>query len=156
MAERTHQLEIVNRLPELDRATQWLQEHLEAAGASPQALYVASLALEELFTNIVKYGYEDPETPHTVLVELRITPERFCLRLSDDGRPFNPFGQAGPDTSLPLAEREAGGLGIHLVQRMLENCVHRHESGRNIVSVERSLHCTEITTGEPGGQDGPA
>jgi len=154
MANRTHQLEVTNTLPELDRATQWIAGHLEEAGASPQALYVASLALEELFTNIVKYGHEDPQRPHPVLVELQITPERFRLRLIDDGHPFNPFEQAGPDTSLPIGEREIGGLGIHFVRKMLENCRYRRENDRNIVSVERSLRCAEITTGEPDGGPG--
>lgn len=151
METRTHELELTNRLPDLDRATSWLTGHLEAAGASSQALYVASLALEELFTNIVKYAYGDDGEEHPVRLALTLEGDRFRLCLIDEGRPFNPFEQPAPDTSLPLAEREIGGLGIHFVQRMLENCAYRHDHGKNIVSVERCLTCREIVTGEGAG-----
>ena len=38
----------------------------------------------------------------------------------DDGRPFNPFEVAEPDTSLSIEDRDIGGLGVHLVKNLMD------------------------------------
>lgn len=49
----------------------------------------------------------------------------------DDGREFDPA--AAPDVELgqPLAERRAGGLGIHLLRAFVSEIRYERVAGRN-------------------------
>ncbi len=129
---------VPNVMASLERLSAPIQHHLAQQGADDAALYAACLALEELFTNIVKYGHQD-EVEHEVEVRLQTTPELFRLVLSDDGHCFDPFDQPAPDTECPLEERQIGGLGLHFVRNMLDRCHYERREGRNIVTVEKAM-----------------
>ena len=55
--------------------------------------------------------------------------------VSDDGIPFNPFDQIGPDTTLSVEEREIGGLGVLLVKEMTTSQTYQRLRNRNIVTL---------------------
>jgi phosphoserine phosphatase len=82
------------------------------------------LALEELFTNAVKYG-RPSEAP------LRIDISRIAggveVTLTDtDADFFDVTRAAEVDTSLPLESRKPGGLGIHLVGKLVDSIEYRY------------------------------
>jgi len=52
-------LELRNSLSELDTLCQSLQQFGEALGLSNKALFQICLAMEEVFSNIISYGYTD-------------------------------------------------------------------------------------------------
>lgn len=124
-----------SELPALSgKATQFLEEH----GASGPVVFAANLAIEELVTNIVKYGYDDSDE-HQIAVRLAIVEGIMELQIQDDGHDFNPFDQPVPDTSLAAEERDIGGLGIHFIRNMLDSYRHERRDGRNVVTVTKKL-----------------
>ncbi len=127
-----------NRFEALNPLMERITARLEAHGANAGAVYAANLALEELITNILKYGYDDAGE-HRITVDLCVADGRFALTLADDGHPFDPFAQAAPDTSLPLEERPIGGLGIHFVRNLLDECRYEWRDGKNLVTVSKAL-----------------
>lgn len=110
----------------LERATAFLAGH----GAAPGVAYKVELALEELVTNTIKYGYADGER-HEIEATLVWDPPRVVLRLADDGRPFDPLAAPPPDLDAPLEARPVGGLGLHLIRRMAEGVAYCRTGGRN-------------------------
>jgi len=135
-------LEMPNELGALEPLIERVVALLERCGADASAVFAANLALEELITNIIKYGYDDAER-HVIRVRAEIDFGRFLLRISDDGHPFNPFDQPTPDTSLPIEERPIGGLGIHFVRNLLDEYRHEWRDGRNVVTVGKALRSAE-------------
>jgi len=125
---------IPNRLPPLMRAIEDLNRRLEQWGAVPEACYLAQLAVEELGTNIIKYGYDDPNEH---IIHLSAVPEEdaFRLRLEDDGHEFNPCLSPEPDPNLGLEERRPGGWGLSLVRRMSAGMEYERRQGRNFICV---------------------
>ena len=81
-------------------------------------LYAIHLVCEELVVNVVSYAY-----PEGVEGYLKIQIEKadgcITLKFIDGGVPFNPLERDMPDVSLPLEERQIGGLGIFLTVQML-------------------------------------
>ena len=75
-----------------------------------------------------------------------MTGRRLMVTVSDDGVAFNPLAVPPPDTTLPLEERELGGLGIHLVRNLTDEATYGRLGGRNVITDdhgrERSFSAT--------------
>ena len=61
------------------------------------------------------------------------------MEIVDDGKPFDPFSDAPPpDLDSSVADRPTGGLGIHLVRRLMDEAHYRREDGGNrVVLIKR-------------------
>ncbi|HWO99352.1 MAG TPA: ATP-binding protein [Methylococcus sp.] len=92
------------------------------------------LVLEELVTNAIKYGYPGRDTGQ-IEVRLTIDPCTARLRITDDGAPFDPLAATPPDFARGLEEREIGGLGIHLIRKMMDTVRYERCGDKNIVTV---------------------
>lgn len=129
--ETRFQNQISELIDAMERAGQFLQQH-EVSG---EAMYAANLAIEEMTTNIIKYGYDDAAV-HEILLRVEMQPEHLVLLLEDDGHEFDPLKASEPDVNLPLEEREIGGLGIHLVRRFVRKMHYERRDGRNRLTIE--------------------
>ncbi len=124
----------MNRLGDLSRVTEEVLRFLEENGIGGQAAYVTNLAIEELGTNILKYGYDD-RGAHEILLRVEIEGESVRVVLEDDGHEFNPLRLPAPDVNIAAEERVPGGLGIHLVRSLAEGMEYERANGRNRVVV---------------------
>jgi anti-sigma regulatory factor (Ser/Thr protein kinase) len=59
------------------------------------------------------------------------------MEFEDRGREFNPLEIGEPDLDIPLEERKLGGLGIHLVKKMVDEAKYRREGDRNILLLRK-------------------
>ena len=116
------------------RAENWLQSHQ----ASTRALNLVRLAIEELVTNCIKYGFNDAEV-HTILVTLSIDQENLTVTVIDDGQPFDPLGAPLPDLSLRVQDRPVGGLGIQLLRQLSDLINYERRDGVNRFTLVKRL-----------------
>jgi anti-sigma regulatory factor (Ser/Thr protein kinase) len=96
------------------------------------------VVFDELLTNIISYAYPDGKE-HDIGIKVELSADRLKVSMVDDGIPFNPLGVETPDTDLPLEEREIGGLGIHLVRRMMDKVSYRRRIDKNVITVYEYL-----------------
>ena len=108
----------------------------------PEAAYAVNLALDELLTNTIGYGYKDEER-HRIEVIVRLEGETLVVATVDDGAAFDPTRVPDAiDAEASLEDRELGGLGLLLVNRMMDSVEYQRRAGCNIVVL------TKNTTGE--------
>jgi len=124
------------------RVTAALAEFADAHALPADVRRSVNVALDELLSNIVAYGFVGRERGGgeiTVAVELQA--DRVSVTLTDDGRPFDPFtaASAAPDPALPVEERPVGGLGIQLVRRMMDEVGYERRADRNVVVLAKRL-----------------
>jgi anti-sigma regulatory factor (Ser/Thr protein kinase) len=131
-------LQVRNDLAALPAACEALSQWLAQRDVPPAADYLANLALEELVTNCIKYGYDDA-LEHTIEVEVKLSDTEMVFTLADDGHAFNPLDLPEPDLNLPVGERSIGGLGIHLLRKMSSRVEYSREQGKNRVSLYKTL-----------------
>ena len=117
-----------------EAASRWLADH----NVPPAADYLANLAIEELVTNCIKYGYDD-SAQHVIEIELELSAGEMILTVTDDGHPFNPLELPAPNTSAPVEDLPIGGLGIHLLRRMSDHMDYARTDGKNRLTLRKSL-----------------
>jgi anti-sigma regulatory factor (Ser/Thr protein kinase) len=127
-------LTLPNDLRELHRVNEVANAFLERRGIAHETVYVTNLAIEEILSNVIKYGYADTGR-HEISVSLRVDDGQVELQVVDDGRQFDPMSAPEVDVCVPLEERHVGGLGIHLLRTMATRVRYRRTEGRNHLSV---------------------
>ena len=101
------------------------------------------IILDELFTNVVKYGYdgaageEHPEGH--IEVALSLEADRLIIEFVDDGRPFDPLASPPPDLDLPVEDRPDGGVGIAIVRALVDEAGYRRDGNRNHLTLGRTV-----------------
>jgi len=101
------------------------------------------IILDELFTNVVKYGYEgaaaEGHAEGHIEVTLSLEADRLIIEFVDDGRPFDPLTSSPPDLDLPLEERPIGGVGIAIVRALVDEAEYRRDGNRNRLTLGRTV-----------------
>ncbi len=98
-----------------------------------------NLALEEIVTNIIDYGYKGVED-YDIIIRFTLEKHRLRIQIKDNAPEFNPLDVKDPDDlNKPLEERNVGGLGIHLVKKFTDNFSYRRSNGKNIVTLTKNL-----------------
>lgn len=131
-------LRLQNRLPELDRVADAVEDFGQAHGLSPKLRYQIRLVLDELLTNSITYGYPD-HGEHSIQVAMRRDGSRLRFELVDDARPFDPLSAKAPDLETPADSRQIGGLGIHLVRTIMDRVAYERVDGMNRLILEKDI-----------------
>jgi serine/threonine-protein kinase RsbW len=125
-------VELKNQLSEIERLAHIVDDFGRRHQIEPQIIYTMKLALDEILTNIISYAYDDAKE-HIIVIRLSLDQEKWTVEVEDDGRPFNPLNAPEPDTKQLLGERPIGGLGIHLVRKLIDELEYRRQNDRNIL-----------------------
>ena len=133
-----HAVELKYDFAELDRLHGEITTFLRGNGQSPKVTNTINLVLEEMVTNIIKYA-KPAGGEHQILVTLDLTIGELIVTLIDNGPEFNPLARPDVDTTLPIEEREIGGLGIHLVKKMVDHIEYQRRDGKNYLTMVKKL-----------------
>jgi serine/threonine-protein kinase RsbW len=142
MPVRRQTLTLRNDLAELARLTEFIDAFCAPLQPSEKDVMSLQLALEEAVTNVINHAYKDGQ-PHTFTVVLKAEADhRVTAVLTDDAPAFDPLARPEVDITRPLEEREIGGLGVHLVKKLMDFAGYERRDGCNILTLERVFHPT--------------
>ena len=119
-------------LEEVSRLSDAVKCFCESHALSPRVVYTVNLGLEEVLTNIVKYGYGEGAS-RRIDVSLTLDDTDLSVIFTDDGMAFNPLAAPPPDLSVRLQDRVVGGLGLHILRKMMDIIDYRREGNKNIL-----------------------
>ena len=137
-ASASLRVEMTNDLPEIARVINDFHAFAETNNIPTAVARRAKLVFDELLNNIVSYAYPEGGD-HRISVQVELFNERLTFIFIDDGIPFNPFARAAPDTNLSLEEREIGGLGIHLVHKLMDRVSYERRVDQNVTTLVKKL-----------------
>jgi len=100
--------------------------------------FAAELALEELLTNTISYGYGD-KSGQLIEIRLEVLGDQLIIRTVDGALAFDPRTAKEPNTELSLKKRALGGLGVHLIKNLMDRVEYRHKDGKNHVTLRKNL-----------------
>jgi serine phosphatase RsbU (regulator of sigma subunit)/anti-sigma regulatory factor (Ser/Thr protein kinase) len=123
---------------ELDRLRDFLQAYCVREMLPDSLLFDLEVILEELVSNVIKYGGVQPGSECCSL-QLAREGSLLTIRFSDSGIPFNPLARDEVDTDKPIEEREIGGLGVHFIKKLTDSQNYERREGRNNLTLMKSV-----------------
>jgi serine/threonine-protein kinase RsbW len=130
--------ELKNNVGELATLCEKLERIGGSLGIPKRLLFEINLALDELFTNIISYGFVD-RSEHIIRVRVFIENDLLTVVLEDDGIPFNPVERPPPKRPCDLEECKVGGLGIHLVKNLMDEVVYSRCGNKNVLTLRKTI-----------------
>jgi serine/threonine-protein kinase RsbW len=107
-------------------------DQLRGLGWDGRDYFGIELALEESLSNAIRHGNRSDESK-LVVVDCKLSPERFWLRVQDEGRGFDP--QAVPDCTAEENLNCQGGRGLALIKAYMTTVEHNQRG--NCVTMEK-------------------
>ncbi len=127
------ELKIEPTLDNIEQVTAFVEETLSEMGVPMKSLMRINVAVDEIFSNIARYSGASECT-----VACGIQGSRAIVRFTDNGTPYDPTSRPEMDTTLSLEERGEGGMGIHMVRKIMDTVQYAYKEGCNVLTVEKA------------------
>lgn len=130
----------------VEYVTEFVEGIMSKYGVPDKVAVQINIAIDEIYSNIAKFAYVNPETGEEQVGSATITvnPIRkadevkgLALEFKDSGVPYNPLTNEDPLTNLPLEERDIGGLGILIVKKQMDDVQYEYKDGFNVLTITK-------------------
>lgn len=92
---------------------------------------------DELFSNIIRHGYEEKGGQIFVRLLFNEDLKEFCITIIDTAKEFNQLNVDIVDKDKPRVR--VGGLGISIVKNIMTDCAYDHINGKNILVLKKKF-----------------
>jgi serine/threonine-protein kinase RsbW len=105
-------------------------------GVDEHALAGVELVLEEVITNVIRYGYEGlPPAEHWIEIDLQVDLDEVQVQVVDDGKPFDPLDEGAVLLPDSLDDAQVGGLGLLMIRNTASRLFYERRDGKNRFSM---------------------
>jgi anti-sigma regulatory factor (Ser/Thr protein kinase) len=116
----------------LDAIYEFTEKILASSDVAQSIRFPVHFAMEELFTNMVKYH---PDNSNDILLDVKTDDKGITVRLTDyDVDAFDVTTTRDVDTQAPLDQRTPGGLGLHLIQKMVDTLKYEYSDRKSTIT----------------------
>lgn len=115
----------------------FINQFVTRENVDDDAKSVVCLAVEELFTNMIKY---EGANSNDISMELRVDGEVMVVQLVDhDVEPFDMTKRPAPDLGASLKDRKPGGLGIFLLQNLVDDMQYQYLDRTSTITLKKNF-----------------
>ncbi|MEI6054873.1 MAG: ATP-binding protein [Lentisphaerota bacterium] len=124
----------INDLSKMQILLKEFSLQMDKIGLRSLSLRKVKLVIEELFANIIKYGYRDMKES---IIELKVIPNRKSLRIEicDNGIPFDPTLIREHTVANSVEDLKIGGLGLIIVRKSCRRMKYKRYDNKNFLSL---------------------
>jgi serine/threonine-protein kinase RsbW len=141
MATNKYSFKLKRDLSELKALCRHLYHFGQVNGLSETLISEINICLDELFTNIVLYGFKD-DLEHIISFKVNMNGNALILNIEDNGLPFNPLLKKDPELPADLYNAKIGGLGIQIVKKLMDDIWYERKRGNNRLTLKKVIHST--------------
>jgi len=126
--------EFKSDIDSLDEIQDFISKAAESCGIPENIVLKLNICTDEIVSNIVKYSGAKEISLKFVSGD---DGRSFCsISYIDNGKPFNPVIETKElDISVPLEEREEGGMGVFIVKKMTKSVTYNRDGNCNIFTI---------------------
>ena len=81
--------------------------------------FAVQMAVDEACANVIEHAYAG-QLNGEISIACRLVNQEMVVTIRDHGRAFDPQAVPRPDLTTPIEEREEGGLGLYLMDRLMD------------------------------------
>jgi serine/threonine-protein kinase RsbW len=139
MAENSglSELKVDARLENLSKINDFVATAMKQLGIEKN-LHNVQLAVDEACTNIIKHAYSGRGGMITISCE--VEGSYLVITIKDRGKAFDPASVSPPDLESEIHERRVGGLGIHLMRKLMDEVHYTFDAGGNKLIMKKRLN----------------
>ncbi len=97
-----------------------------------------TILLEELLTNLQKYGYEGSGS-RVAEISLRLKGDQLTVEFVDDGRAFDPLTDPLPELADTVESRPIGKVGLRIVRAFADKASYSRRNNHNVLLLVRRI-----------------
>jgi len=118
------------------------EDIMTAAEIDESVRFPIHLAMEELFVNLVSYN---PGARQTIVIDVQVANKGVVVTIIDhDAAEFDVTRERPVDTGASLRERKPGGLGLHLIQHMVDTLEYDYRDGRSKIRFSKEPETRDV------------
>ena len=118
------------------------EDIMAAADIDESVRFPVHLAMEELFVNLVTYN---PGARRDITIDVQVADGGVTVTITDhDAAEFDVTRQRAVDTQASLRERKPGGLGLHLIQHMVDTLEYDYREGRSKIRFSKEPETRDV------------
>jgi serine phosphatase RsbU (regulator of sigma subunit)/anti-sigma regulatory factor (Ser/Thr protein kinase)/transposase len=142
------------RVPAEDRHLAEIRDFIQEVGEKIQIpgkiLANTKLAVDEACTNVVKHGYKG----RTGFIEVVVTGNQreFSIEIQDQGQSFDLRNVKSPDLKMYVETRKRGGLGVFLMNQLMDDVRYRGGPDGNVLTMSKRLGRRRRRAGKAGAR----
>lgn len=137
MKAETVEQNFTRSIQSLEKVFDFTNEFAIAHSINDKVRYILDLAVEEFFTNMVKYN---PKGVNNIQMRMNLSNDEIIVHMVDpDSDPFDVTQERTVDLQKSLSERKVGGLGVYLIQKLVENLHYHHQNRKSTISFRLPL-----------------
>ena len=118
------------------------EDIMAAADIDESVRFRIHLAMEELFVNLVRYN---PGAHRDIEVEIETSDGKVTVTITDhDAAEFDVTKARPVEIAASLRERKPGGLGLHLIQQMVDTLEYDYRGGRSRIRFSKEPESSDV------------
>ena len=124
-------------LQSLEKIFEFIGTFTSKAHIEKSEIFPIELAVEELFTNMVKYQRDSLQD---IAITLEKAGPKLTVTLIDpDCEPFDVLKKPEPEINQPLQERKLGGLGVYLTKKMVDVMDYQYANRKSTITLTKNF-----------------
>ena len=132
-------LTLPNDIETIPQLNEFIDGFCEERGIDFDITMRLNLAIEEAVVNVMNYAYPEGTVGY-VDIDVEADDNYVTFVISDTGKPFDPTQKDEVNIALSVEERPIGGLGIHLVRRMMDEISYQYADHKNILTLRKKIN----------------
>ncbi len=121
------------------KAIDFVEKTVAALDPSEHAVVQLGIAVDEVFSNVARYAYQDDAGSVSLTVSAHEPSRTVTITFMDEGVAYDPTTTAAPNTDLPAGERAQGGYGVFLVKKIMDSVCYERRGNANVLTLTKSV-----------------
>lgn len=113
-------MSVTSEMKNLTAVSDFVTEFARRQRICEDDTFALQTAIDEACANVVDHAYRG-KPDGKMQIECALSDGQVTVTIVDHGIPFDPRSVPRPDVSAPLQKRQEGGLGLYLMERLMDS-----------------------------------
>ncbi len=141
-------LSLTSDMKNLTTVSDFVAEFARRQNICEDDTFALQTAIDEACANVVDHAYQG-KPDGKMHIQCRLSDGEVTVTIVDYGRPFDPRSVPRPDISAPLHKRQEGGLGLYMMERLMDSVEFKFDAAKgNRLTMKKKVRHENLPLGQ--------